>query len=528
MKKKGVVFLIAENEYFKLFLEANQVVIHTMKKGYPLKSFDLISRENPRLKINSFTTLQTALTELETDYTIGTWLPLVEVSLSSDKMTAEVIANATIDQIHNDKQRMIDEAYEVMKQLGIVYGLQDLTEALWVPGVPVIGAKGRKPIKGADATAIYIEQPERRPVIREDGSADHYEMNFVHPINEGDWLGEKTLPEVGQSGCDVLGNEIQALNGSDIILRYDKKSVYEQAEQDKVVLFALHGGALEFLDGVVSIGQHLVIKGDVGVETGSITFDGAVSVSGTIQAGYSVIATGDISIEAREGVTNAKIIQSSAGDVYIKGGVFGGNETIIEAQGGIFIKHGNDCKLYGKEVHTGLYLFGAEVVAEEVHVDKHRGKIIGGSIEALFTITCAIVGNTHERTTTLCAKGVDKNEIYRQVQEMAKELKKHRGVVERLEEHTSKLKTVLGNLSAAQKEAYGKTMETIERTNEEILKLDGEIQYELSRMKRAKPALIEVTKEAFPGTVIQIGKVSSTLHQKTKGVFKLENGVLNI
>ena len=38
----------------------------------------------------------------------------------------------------------------------------------------------------------YIEIPERRPVIREDGSADYYEMNFVTPVNEGDWLGEKS------------------------------------------------------------------------------------------------------------------------------------------------------------------------------------------------------------------------------------------------------------------------------------------------------------------------------------------------
>lgn len=520
--------MIAENEYFKLFVQEEEVMINTLQKGYPLKSFDLVSRENPRLKINSFTTLRTALTEVDTTYIIGTWLPLVEVNVSSDKMTAEIIANVTIDQLTNNLQQIIDEAYAQLNHLNIVYGIQNLSEATWSPGIPVIGAAGREPVKGIDAVATYIEPPDRKPVIREDGSADHYEMNFVFPINEDDWLGEKTLPEEGQNGSDIFGNDSQALNGSDVILRYDKKSVYEIAEQNKIVIRAVHGGALEFVDGLVTIGQHLMIKGDVGIETGSITFDGAVSISGTIQAGYSVVATGDISIEGKVGVTNAKIIQSSAGDIYIKGGVFGGNETIVEAQGSIFIKHGNDCKLYGKEIHTGLYLFGVDVVADEVFIDKHRGKIIGGSIEALYTIECATVGNNHERKTLLHAKGIDKNEVYKEVQVMAKDLKKNQAVVERLEEHTSKLKDVFDNLSFAQKEAYEKTLETIDMTKVEILKLDGDIQYDLERMKKAKAARIEVTIEAFPGTIIQIGKVSSTLHQKASGVFKLENGVLNV
>lgn len=517
-----------ENEFFKIFLQENQVVIHTVKKGYPLKSFDLITRKHPRLKIDSFTALRSALVEVDTDFIIGSWLPLVEVTVSSDHMIAEIIANATIEQLNNNKAEMIAEANRLLNDMGIVFGLQDLNEALWTPGVPVIGAIGQEPIRGTDAIATYIEMPDRKPVIREDGTADHYEMNFVFPIEEGEWLGEKTFPGKGQNGANIFGNEIQAANGSDVILRYDKKSVYEITEKDKVVLRALHGGALEFQDGLVTVGQHLSVKGDVGVKTGSITFDGSVSVHGTIQAGYSVVATGDISIEGKEGVTNAKIIQSSAGDVFIKGGVFGGNETIIEAQGNIYIKHGNDCKLYGKEIHTGLYLFGVEIVAEEVFVDKNRGRIIGGSIEALYTIKSAIVGNNHERTTKLYAKGVDKNEIYKQIQKMAKDLKKHQGVVEKLEEHTSKLAPVIDNLSYTQKEAYEKTIETIDKTKEEILKLDAEIQYDLGQMKKAKPASIEVTKEAFPGTIIQIGKVSSTLHQKTNGVFKLENGVLNI
>ena len=61
----------------------------------------------------------------------------------------------------------------------------------------------------------YIEIPERRPVIREDGSADYYEMNFVTPVNEGDWLGEKVPAQEGIDGKDVLGNSFPAQRGDD-------------------------------------------------------------------------------------------------------------------------------------------------------------------------------------------------------------------------------------------------------------------------------------------------------------------------
>ena len=51
-----------------------------------------------------------------------------------------------------------------------------------------------------------------------------------------------------------------------------------------------------------------------------------------------------------------------------------------------------------------LYLLGAEVIAESVFVDKNKGKIIGGKIEALYKIECAFAGNNHERKTLLQRK----------------------------------------------------------------------------------------------------------------------------
>ena len=53
---------------------------------------------------------------------------------------------------------------------------------------------------------------------------------------------------------------------------------------------------------MLSVQKHLVIDGDVGLGTGNLTFDGSIQIKGTVMAGYSVTASGDISVEGKEGV----------------------------------------------------------------------------------------------------------------------------------------------------------------------------------------------------------------------------------
>ena len=60
-------------------------------------------------------------------------------------------------------------------------------------------------------------------------------------------------------------------------------------------------------------------------------------------------------------------------------------------------------------------------------------------------------------------------------------------------------------LKGPQAEAYEKMLETIESNRDAIVELDKEIQLGLRKIKQAVPAQIEVTREAYPGTIIQIG-----------------------
>ncbi|MCG7336332.1 FapA family protein [Sporosarcina sp. ACRSM] len=520
--------MLIQNDYFDLFVQEENVILRLKQIGYPLKSFDAITREFPRLKIGSFTALREALTEQGQEHNIGTWLPPIEVSISSNRMTAQLYFNITEKHFEENKQQILLEAEQLLNHIGVIHGRKSLQDITLKSREPILVAVGTEPVKGADAMITYMNIPERRPVIREDGSANYYEMNFVTPVSQGDWLGEKIPPQEGISGTDVLGNRIPAPRGEDAKLSFDRKSVSEVWEEDRLVLRASHGGALEWSDGQIRVGKQLIIDGDVGPETGSITFDGAVTVYGTVLDSYSIHATGDIAIEGNEGITNAKEIQSLEGDVYIKGGIFGGGETIVEAKGEIYIKHANNCKLYGKEIHVGFYLLGTEIIAERVLVDQNRGKIIGGRIEALSRIECAYVGNRHERTTILYTKGIDKDAIYKEIQAKAIEVKEHQQTIAKLEQHAAQFAKVLVGGPGVEADTLNKTKETIKAYEEEIHKLDKEIQLGLQKIKTAIPAEIEVMIQAYPGVVIQIGSKTSTLHEPTKGRFALVDGVLNV
>lgn len=527
MSKRGVELLV-QNEFFVLHVIEEDVVVDLKKTGFPLKSFDMITNQNPRIKIASFPALRKALTEVGNGHKIGYYLPLIEVMISPDRMKAEVIINMTITEFQEEKHRLLHLIEKSLQDNGVVFGLLDLEEDDLHPGIAIVAAAGREPVKGEDAQITYIEEPEKKPVIREDGLADYYEMNFVTHVEEGDWLGEKIPPTDGIAGKDIFGDVIMAFPGSDEKLRFDRKSVVEVEEQGKFVLRALFGGALEFIDDYVGVGKHLIINGDVGPETGSITFDGAVTVYGTVMAGYSVNATGDISIEGNEGVTNAKEICSSKGDIYIKGGVFGGDVSLIEASGNMYIKHANNCKLFAENINVGLYILGSDVVGQTVLVNKDRGKIIGGRIEALFRIECGYAGNTHERTTHLHAKGIDKDLIYQEIQQMALELKDLQKTNGNLETQLSMAGALSNQLRGEQANAYNKLQQTLASGRDRMFELDREIQVGLYKIKTARAPQIEVAREAYPGVIIQIGSKSSLLNKTAKGVFEVVDKILNV
>lgn len=522
-----VVFI---NDFFEITERNGKVFITTTKSGFPIKDFDTILRSFPRIKLTNFAVLKNALSKVSiAPVEIGQWLPSFLVEVSRDKMSASLFIYETLDFIRINQEDLKKQINKVLVESRIVHGLLPIHIESIVPGKAILVAQGTPPIKGNDAKITYLQIPERKPVIREDGKADYYDLNFIFEIKEGTWLGEKIPPEPGTPGQNVYGELIPATPGRDVLLKYDRKSAYEVEEDGKIVLRSRIDGVLEHSKGLVSVNHHLPISGDVGIETGNLEFDGSISIRGTVQNGFSVISKGDISIEGPEGVSGASLIKSIDGDIYIRGGIFGLGKTRIEAGRSIFVKHVNEANLdAGEDIHIGFYAIGSNLKAHSILVDERKGKIIGGTAIAKSQIVTAISGNRLERRTELIINSVNKQEVYAIIQDKAAHLKVLQEEITTLEKQVNRLQPIVERLNTQQVAAFEQAKQNLNVYKEEAMAIDYEIKVMMNDLRNVGKEEIQVSKEAYPGTYIQIGKKSTLLSNMTNGTFRLEFGALNV
>ncbi|PYF03041.1 DUF342 domain-containing protein [Ureibacillus chungkukjangi] len=522
--------IIFTNDFIEIIEENNKVLLKTIQANFQLKDFDQLVRKYPRIRLTNFALLKSALGMVSTQpVEIGQWLPIIEIEIAKDNMSANITLNETTEQIKNNQNKILLNLDELLSKHHITHGIKEIDTEKIIAGKTYCIAEGTEPVKGEDAKITYLEIPERKPVIHEDGKADYFEMNFIFEIKEGDWLGEKIPAQPGIDGKNIFGESVPAPYGDDIPLKYDSQAAYEIEKDNKIILYASKTGAVENHHGLLTVSNHLKIEGDVGLGTGNIDFDGSVSVQGTVCSGYSVKATGDISIESPEGITGAKLIQSLNGDIYIKGGIFGLSETEVEAEGSIFVKHVNDANLVAKnEIVIGFYSLGSYLVANIISLDENKGKIIGGKAVAKNSIITAFSGNRLDRRTELVIECLSKQEALDNIHERAALLK---GIREEIFELTAKLheanqhKSRLNRMQLQGLQVLQKELEKKKVNSEQI---DNEIQQLMQAVKVSGKEEIVVKKEANPGTLIQIGKKSSLLNKSTQGKFLIEFGELNV
>ncbi|MFJ8066681.1 DUF342 domain-containing protein [Psychrobacillus sp. NPDC096426] len=522
--------IIEKNDEITLSENNGRVFIAINNNGYNLKKFDELTRKHTRLKVSNFLALKKALENKSHDpIEIGSWIESMELVISEDKMEALLTIYESQTYIQENLAEIHTNIQKVLQEQRIIYGHRPIDLLTIKTGKTYIVAKGLSPQKGEDAKVIYLEQAEKKPVVKEDGNTDFFDMNFIVEIKEGSWLGEKTPPQKGVDGMNIFGEMVPAEPGDDTPLKYDTKSAYEVEENGAIVLRSKTNGIIGEVNGVLSVQKHLVIDGDVGLETGNLTFDGSILVKGTVMAGYSVIASGDVSIEGKEGVNAAELIKSTEGDVFIKGGIFGRGVTIVEAYKNIYIKHANECTLEAKEdIHIGFYTLGSSIAANKILLDERKGKIIGGKTIAVNSITAAYSGNSLERKTELIVQGIDRKILTEKAKVKAEEMMKLQEEMSKLNGQISQFSQMKNAMTVQQIAVFEQTKQKYNQLQTEIKGIDAEIQRILKTLRQPNDCYIHITKEANAGTLIQIGYKSSVLSSSTKGKFKIENGELNV
>ncbi|MBP3040618.1 DUF342 domain-containing protein [Bacillaceae bacterium Marseille-Q3522] len=509
-----------KNNFIQLDLEQEDVYITVRKKGQTLFSLNDILQTFPRINITNFMLLKEVLHKAENQkFLIGTYRPLVEFRLAKNKMKAIIFLHCTKEELHDNKEAIIKEIKELLRKHHVTFGIlqQVLQENLQMKKEIVI-AKGIEPVDGVDAQIHYRKLKERRPTIKEDGKADFYDMNFIEEIQTGEQLAEKIAATEGEPGMTVTGESIPERKGKDKKFMYDPHSVGEFIEGTRHVLRALRNGALERKNGRISVGKHLLIDGDVGVETGNIEFDGSITIKGIVQESYSVTATGDISILGDFGISKVKQIVSEKGDIFIKGGIFGQGSSLVKAGKSIFVKHANDCLLEaGEDIHIGTYSIGSRLKAANIITDDKNGKLIGGIIQAKGKVKAAIIGNSLQRKTTVHIEGFNRIESEKQLAEILRSYKKNLQEIDALKNQLDQLE--LKSQQEKNVDTYNMAMKKFEDLLTDTSCLE-EKRVSLCKLLQTKgEGQVTIEKIAFPDTYIRIKKSNKLLQTSVQGTF---------
>ncbi|MFE8702540.1 DUF342 domain-containing protein [Cytobacillus sp. FJAT-54145] len=518
------------NEYIQLEEENGSVFLTVLKEGSSMSDLNELLKDLPRISITKFLPLKEALEEVHTEKThIGEMKPLVHLMVSKDKMIAKIRLNSTQAELEENREKLISTILETLHNGGVKEGINVsvLHDELKVMKDITI-AEGTEPQNGKDAEIIYFKLSDRKPTIREDGKADYYDMNFIDEVKKGTWLGEKTPPTEGTPGKTVTGEVLHPRNGKNKNFIYDRKTVGLFEEDGKSILRALVDGVVSFHGGKIAVGDHLIIEGDVGVETGNIEFDGSVTVKGIINTGYSVTATKDISVLGEMGVSGIKSITSKGGDIFIKGGVFGKGNSIIKAAKNIFVKHANECFLEaGEDINIGYYSIGSVLKGKNIITDMKQGKIIGGSIEAKGKVVTAILGNKMERKTIIQVEGFDRQELERDLEDILLNYKEKIINLETLKRKLDVFESFIHQLNPAQSSQYEEIKEEFEKELLELTSIDENRKSIMSLLETKGEGQVSIHEAAYPETLLQIKNLHRRLSSTVKGTFYAERNYLH-
>jgi len=269
----------------------------------------------------------------------------------------------------------------------------------------ILIAEGTKAKDGKDAYIEYYFETDQSKVRLKEGSngkIDFKELNIIQNVTENQPLAKKIPPEQGEAGSTVTGKWLPATNGKDITLPVGN-NVHVNDEGD-TILSDMNGQAL-VISGLVNVEPVFTVNGDVNLKTGNIIFLGTVIVSGNVDDGFSVKASGNIEIHG----TVARADLDAEGDIIINQGVNGKGGGHINAGKSLwarFIENAN--------VKTGDMVIVSDGIINS-YVDAQnrivcqgkRAAIMGGRLRAGEEINAKTLGNPTSGTETVCEVGFD-------------------------------------------------------------------------------------------------------------------------
>ena len=433
----------------------------------------------------------------------------------------------TLPQRRDGKKYTENIIYKFLKRARVVYGLdREAIKKIAEEGKPVVRsliATGMEVVHGRNGYYEYFfdTSQEMEPEVLRDGTADLDKMKCLQQVKVGDKIAEYHRATKGTNGYDVFGNFIKAVPGKEIPIL---KGTGFMIMSDRVSYVATYTGAIRMVDGKVEITKLMVVQ-EVRITDKKIKYDGTVFVVGDVFSGSIIEATGDVIIGGH--LESSEV--TSGGEVIVKGGVTCPIRGGINAKGDVCAKYFEGATIVGDNISANYFINCKVEARGYVKTYGRVGMIYGGSINSIYGIEAASVGNK-SGARTIINLGVNSS-ILSKYNNARKSLVREEEQLATLNTEKERLKEVgAGNRELMQwkvkiNAAVASKEIRIKELNAEIAGLDEEI-------NKSNGACAVITEMAYANTIFVISgviyRLESDRRTYDKMIFKTDANKENI
>lgn len=291
---------------------------------------------------------------------------------------------------------------KMLQKKGIIFGVFDehIAELMSEDGcltvMPI--AMGIPPVRGEDGRINeHFPHDIGKPHFIENaqGIVDFENLNWLVPIEKGAVVCEITPPTMGVEGKDVRGRAIRPYNGRKPALPMGENVVLSE---DGTALQAKISGQISFRNEKFHITNTIVIPGNVDLSTGNLNVRGDLVVKGNVLAGFTVQASGNITIG---GIVEGSQV-TAGGSLIVNRGMNGNLVGTLSAGRDIHCKYMENASVFADGNISMDSIVNCDVSCNgKLIVRSGRGVIIGGTALAMRGIEAKIIGNKAGRITVL-------------------------------------------------------------------------------------------------------------------------------
>lgn len=512
--------IVFKSEFITITAANGGFYIESHRKGMSLEQFNRLLTDHPEIKITSIMAIRNALVNApRPPEKFGEAKERISIEISDDELKAYLTVCVKSEELTGQgKAALFREIISRLNEKGIIFGIKNnvlLSEL--TNNTRLLVAEGIAPVDGEDSIIKMYELSEAKPETKEDGNVDHYELNLINRVNEGDWLGERTDPKEGTPGKTVRGNTILPARGNMVPLFYDKKTVREAYENGKTVLYSKINGAVHYDGEQIGVSNHLEITSNVDFKTGNIEFDGFLTVKGSIEDSFSVEASKDIEILGDFGLGSVKGIVSKEGSIYIKGGIAGKNKSVISSRKNIYTKFVSDTTIICEgSVHIGFYCLNSNIKAKEIILDSPKSQIIGGCIEAEIRVAASIIGSSSEKRTSIIVTGFNRKLLKSNIDNLTEKIESVKVDLFKAKQEVAVYSNTTG-LTRDQVIMYERIKSLYFEIRDNLKQLEEERKTLVGYLKAAGEGEVSVLKRIYPNTMIQIKGTTKEINKPLLG-----------